>query len=891
MHISPRQIKNIFIRELSVYFTTPPAYVFIVIFLLLTGFFTFASPPFGNLLNTNETSLNNSFFVYHPWLFLVLIPAIGMRLWSEEKKSGTVELLFTMPVSILDAVLGKYFAALFITFVSLLLTCPIVITVNWLGYPDNYIIFCGYIASFLLAASYLALTSFFSAITKNQIISFIVSFVMCLLLALIGHPAVTDFFIEWAPVWMTSLLSNLSIFPHFEMLQKGIIDFRDLLYFVSLIIFGLMGTCMMLKHKRTLTGIKLILLFVIFININTIVNSIHFMRYDATQDNLYTLSQGTKNIISGLEHPVTIRYYCSFKDNRLPVQLRGYADRINDLLREYAVAGKGKIIVERFDPVPDSDYETSAVIDGIQGQMLKSGEKCYFGIAFSCMGKNEVISFLNPIGEKTIEYDITRAVYDVTNFKKPVIGILSSLPVMGGFSGAVPLKSSRRMPWIFIQELQKVFKVEALDYDIDKIDKNIDVLFVVHPKNISFETQFAIDQFILNGGKMVAFLDPYSITDTILSRNQYMPTNDISPTSSSLERLLKAWGLSFSVSDQVVISPQNAFKPANPTEKEHPAIIDLSGKNYLNQDNIVTANLNKMNFVFAGAFKGEVKPGLKKDILIRTDNYSNIFNGFSINIPSESIMNNFIPGKSSLDICLELSGNFATAFPEKVKEMNIPLETVDKRLLKLNMDKENDNNARCDDVVKYLMKSKEPSSVILIGDADMLFNPFCVAKKQIYDQTVVDVINSNLDFVQNAVDQLSGSQDIITIRTRGTKKREFVKFDLIFNNAKKKYRKQISVFEKQLTETSKYIKEIQDKQGDGKTIKLTDEQVNTIRKYRLEQKETGRKLRDLRKLLRENLEALKLRIQMLDIALPPLLVIIIGILVGIFRMRSYNKEY
>ena len=159
MHISLRQIKNIFIRETVVYFTTPPAYVFIVIFLLLVGFFTFATEPFGNILNTNETSLCNSFFMYHPWLYLVLIPAIGMRLWSEEKKSGTVELLFTMPISIADAVLGKYLAALFLTTIALFLTFPLVLTVNWLGYPDNNIIICGYLSSFLLAASYLAITS------------------------------------------------------------------------------------------------------------------------------------------------------------------------------------------------------------------------------------------------------------------------------------------------------------------------------------------------------------------------------------------------------------------------------------------------------------------------------------------------------------------------------------------------------------------------------------------------------------------------------------------------------------------------------------------------------------------------------------------------------------
>ena len=868
MHISLRQIKNIFVREVSVYFTTPPAYVFLVIFLLLMGFFTFASSPFGNLLNTNETSLSNSFFMFHPWLFLVLIPAIGMRLWADEKKSGTIELLFTMPVSILDAVLGKYLAALFVTFIALILTFPIVLTVNWLGLPDNNMIFCGYIASFLLAASYLALTSFFSTISKNQIIGFIVSFVFCLLLSLIGHPAVTDFFIEWAPVWMTSLLSNLSIFPHFEMLQKGIIDFRDLLYFASIIIFGLVGSCMILKCRNTLTFFKLFLFLLILLNVNSIINSIHSFRYDVTQDNLYTLSQGSRNIIKKLKYPVSIRYYCSYKDNRLPVQLRAYANRINDLLREYAKLSKGNISVERFDPTPDTDYETSGVIDGVQGQMLKNGEKCYFGIAFSCMGKNEVIPFLNPAGEKTVEYDITRALYDVTNFKRPNVGILSSLPVMGGFSGAVPLRTNRTMPWIFIQELQKVLDVKKVDYNTEHIESDIDLLIVVHPKNISKATEFAIDQYILNGGRMIAFLDPYCITDYILSKNQYMLGNNATPTSSDLETLLSSWGVSFTKKDQVLIAPQNAFKPSSPMEKEHPAIIELSGDKYLNNKNIVTANLNKLDFVFSGAFGGKVKDGLKKEVLIKTDKESNIFSGFNVDIPSDYIMNNFTGENKALDICVELSGIFPTAFDEKVRSMN----------------KEKNEET-------YLLKSKKPTSVLLVGDADMLFNPFCVAKKQIYNQTIIDVINSNLDFVLNAVDQLSGSQDIIGIRTRGTKKRNFTKFDLIFNAAKKKYRKQINVLEKQLSVISKYINEIQEKSNDSKKIKLDDQQINTIRKYQLEQKDTERKLRELRKRLREDLDNLKLKIQLLDIALPPFLVIIIGLIVSFLRFKSYNKKY
>ncbi|MCF7790729.1 MAG: Gldg family protein [Victivallales bacterium] len=864
MQISFRQIKNIFIRETIVYFTTPPAYVFIVIFLLLSGFFTFATKPFGDLLNSNNTSLCNSFFIYHPWLFLILIPSIGMRLWSEEKKSGTIELLFTMPISFFDAVLGKYLSALFITLIALLLTFPIPLTVNWLGSPDNNIILCGYVASFLLAGSYLAITEFFSAITKNQIISLIISFVVCLLLVFVGHPSVTDFFIKWAPVWLTGFLSRLSVFSHYDLLQKGVIDINDILFFLSIIVFGLIGTCLVLKNKKVITGVKIILILIIIISINVISASLFTARYDLTQDRLFTLSEGTKNILKNLKFPVTVRFYCSYKDNRLPVQLRGYAGRINDLLKEYSIISNGKVRVEKIDPLPDSDYETSAVIDGVTGKLLKDGKKCYFGIAFSCMDKNAVIPFLNPNSEKNVEYKITRAIYDVVNFKKPKIGILSSLPVMGGFSGVVRLERSKKIPWIFVQELQKNFNVEKLDYDSDCIDEDIDVLLVFHPNNLSAATELAIDRYILKGGNMLAFTDSYCISESILSMNKYVPGGETSPTSSDLKKLFNAWGIKFTRKDDVVISPQNSYKPQTFKEKEHPAVLELSGPEYLNPKSIVTGNLNKVDLIFTGAFSGKPVKGLKKEVLIKTNKYSDIFSGFNFNTGTGYLMRNFKPDNKCKEVVIKLSGSFPTAFPEKNKNL--------------------------DEDTKNLLKSVKPSTVILVGDADMLFNSFCVAKNEIRGRSILNLINSNISFLLNAADQLSGSRDIIKIRTRGAKKRDFVKLEKIFKAAKKKYRRQISVLEQQLQETKQYIKKIQENQVEDKQVKLSDSQINTIRKYRIKERNTAKKLKELRKLLRENLRQIKFNIQLIDIAGPAGLVVVIGLIICIFRFRSYNRK-
>ncbi len=234
-------------RELAGYFTSPVAYVFIVIFLLLMGFFTFMM---GGFFRYNEASLA-TFFIWHPWLYMLLVPAIGMRLWAEERRQGTLELLLTMPVTVNQAVLGKFLAAwLFLGF-ALLLTIPMPITVCYLGDPDVGPMVTGYLGSFLIAGAYLAVSGMTSACTRNQVISFITSVVICLLLVLSGYPPVTNLLLGWgAPNNIIQFASACSVMFHFESLQRGVIDFRDLLYFASVMVFCLFTTNVILKNQR-----------------------------------------------------------------------------------------------------------------------------------------------------------------------------------------------------------------------------------------------------------------------------------------------------------------------------------------------------------------------------------------------------------------------------------------------------------------------------------------------------------------------------------------------------------------------------------------------------------------------------------------------------------------
>jgi len=241
-----RAIRTIVKRELASYFNSPVAYVFLVIFLLMTGFFTFTA---GNFFERGEASLA-AFFGWHPWVYLVLVPAVGMRLWAEERRSGTMELLLTMPVAPWQAILAKFLASWLFLALALALTFPAILTVNLLGEPDNGVIAAGYLGSLLLAGAYLAITCMTSAMTRNQVVAFILAVVICLFLILAGFNPVTDLMVRWASPAVVDTIAAFSVVTHFDGFQRGVIDSRDLVFFLSIIGFALFATGVIIRGHR-----------------------------------------------------------------------------------------------------------------------------------------------------------------------------------------------------------------------------------------------------------------------------------------------------------------------------------------------------------------------------------------------------------------------------------------------------------------------------------------------------------------------------------------------------------------------------------------------------------------------------------------------------------------
>src|SRR5256714_11559056 len=265
-------------------------------------------------------------------------------------------------------------------------------------------------------------------------------------------------------------------------------------------------------------------------------------RIDLTAEKAYTLSPGTKAILAKLDTPVQIRFYCTKNANAMPVFLATYAQRVEDLLGEYQQASKGQIEIQRLNPEPDSDAEDSARLDGVEPQPLRGGEKMYLGLSVSMLDQKQAIPFLTPDRERLLEYDISRAIARVMTTDKPVVGVMSPLPIMGQLNPMMMQRGERvPQPWAFIGELQRDFNVKEVEMTADKIPDDIKLLVVIHPKAITESTQYALDQFVLRGGKLAAFVDPFCALDRASAQMGMLPP----PSSSTLDKLFKAWGLTF----------------------------------------------------------------------------------------------------------------------------------------------------------------------------------------------------------------------------------------------------------------------------------------------------------------------------------------------------------
>ena len=608
------------------------------------------------------------------------------------------------------------------------------------------------------------------------------------------------------------------------------------------------------------------------------------MRVDMTEDKVYTMSEGTKNILKKLDTPVTIRFYYTQNDPNTPAFVKTYAKRVEDLLREYQNYAKKFIKIEKLDPQPDTEAEESATLDGIDGNTLRTGDKLYCGLAFSSLDQKETIPYLDANRERLLEYDISRAISRVIAAKKPVIGVLSALPVMGSRPTMQMMQMGQMQgqpEWLAMTELKGDFELKEVEMASNEIPEDIDVLLVIHPRGISEEMEYAVDQFVLGGGKLIAMVDPLSIADPAGQQRNPMMGGGPGQTSSSLDNLFKAWGVTFNKA-QVVADKQFATQLAQGGRPvNNPSFLSVNSQG-INTNDIVTSQIGSLLLPFIGHFTGTPTEGLSKTVLVNSTPESAMVEGFLARMSGADVLKDKKTDGEQKALAIRLSGKFKTAFPDG-KPGDPHDHPAD--------DKKEGEEKKDDDAEGHpeqLKESAEENHVVLIADADMLVDQFCV--RQIgnpFGARIFMPVSANLNLVQNIVEQMAGDNNLINSRSRAIRDRRFTVLAKMREDAAKEREAKVKELEEGEREIANKLRDLMSQMGQGQQTVMVDKELqDKIKKFKEDQVDARRKLREVRKELRRDIVRLENSLKLANILGMPAIVIVIGLLVGLIKRQK-----
>lgn len=598
------------------------------------------------------------------------------------------------------------------------------------------------------------------------------------------------------------------------------------------------------------------------------------VRLDFTENKLFTLSQGTKDILQSLDTPVELRFYCSQGgSDAAQLFVKNYSRNVDDLLKEYSKAAKGKLRVKRYNPEPDSDAEDMARADGVEGQMINTGDTIYMGIAVSCLDSTVALPFLAPVRERLLEYDITRAIARVSNPEKVKIGILTDLPMFGMPMNPMMMQQQQAsQPWTVVSELKRDFDVVELHSDVEEIDETINTLLVVHPKNLPDQALYAIDQFVLRGGHLIAFVDPLFRLDPVaMSQQNPMARMDVA---SNMEKLFTAWGMSFD-STRVVADKNypTMLSGQGGQAAEFLTVLSLTASAF-DGKNISTAQVDNMLLAFPGCFSGTPASGLTKEVLIKSSTNSQLVDKLMAE-RNALISRDFQPSNKEYEMAIMLLGKFKTAFPEGAPKK-----------ASTEIDSEEDSAAIPAETKPSLKESAQNGSVVLVGDVDMLHDNFSVRVSSIFGQRFVQPLNGNLTLAQNLVEQMAGSSSLINMRSRATLNRPFTVIQEYRSKAEAQYQSQLLELENRLNEARNKISELQQAKSEGsQKFILSDEQRAELSEYRKSEAEAAKRLKDVRKNLRKDITSLENNLTWINTAGMAFVVVLVGIVIAIIKRK------
>ena len=648
------------------------------------------------------------------------------------------------------------------------------------------------------------------------------------------------------------------------------------------------------SSQKSLSTTSLLLLALAFIAAVIISNQLfRGWRIDLTDNQLYTLSDGTRRILEKIDEPINLYFYFSDRATENIPSLRSYANRVRELLEEMEDEADGKIRLNVIDPLPFSEEEDRAAQFRLQGvQIATSPDAIYMGLAgTNSVGDEEIIPFFQPDKEEFLEYDIAKLISTLAQPERQAVGLISGVRMSGDFN---PQTQQMQSPWVIFQQAQQLFDVRDLGTDFESIDEDIGLLWIVQPKNLPETTLYAIDQFIMAGGKALIFVDPIAEADPSAAP-QGMPAG-MPPQgqASNLPKLFDAWGLSYTTDDVVAdaglalqISSGMTGRPIR-----HLGLLGITSAQ-LNSEEVVTADLEVLNVGVAGTISTEDESSLSfVPLLSSSENAATIpASRFSFLPDPAALQSDFAPTGAEYVIAARISGNFPSAFPEG------PPAAGD--------EPEDDQNAPAEDALPeesedaagapgeqppaaHIAESTDAANVIVVADVDMLSDRMWVQVQNFFGQQIANAFADNGTFVINALESLSGSNDLIDVRSRASYSRPFTIVADLRARAEAQFQETEQSLQRELEETERRLSELQSSRDDSGNILMTEEQQAEIDRFVDRRAEIRQELRAVQRGLDRDIERLGTVLKIVNISLVPLLLTIF-VLLAVWRRSRRSR--
>ncbi len=639
--------------------------------------------------------------------------------------------------------------------------------------------------------------------------------------------------------------------------------------------------------SRALTGLGLVVGLVLLFAVNILSNaSLNSARIDLTEGKIYTLSEGTQSVLSKIDEPITLRFYLSRKlVTRLP-EYSSYASRVEDLLREYQREAGGEIRLEIIEPEPFSQEEDRAVGYGLRAVPVNNREDMLF---FGLVGTNsvddqEVIPFFTREREEFLEYDVTKLVHNLVEPSQPVIGLLSTLPVEG-LGPRAELRGLTSPPWMVVDQMRQLFEVRTLEPSLKAVPEDVDVLMLVHPKKLSDHALYAIDQFVMSGGRVLAFVDANAEAEQGVNMGGFMmPARS---RRSELDRLLRSWGVVLE-QDKVIGDLELAARVRMEREGreltfEYPVWFTVQA-GQMSQDDIVTRQLGNLALGTPGSLVPAEDAGTNFVPIIETTRGAAAFSADNVAVSEDpqKLLRIYRPEDRTFTLAARISGPVKSAFPEGAPR----IEEDGKE------SKEGEGGAAPENQSRpHLPESEGPINIIVVADTDLLQDQFWVTVQDFLGTRIAVPTAANGSFVVNALDNLIGSGDLISVRNRGSFVRPFDKINALREQAELRFRQKEQELIDRLEQTERKLIELEEsRQGDDGMV-LTPAQQQELQQFRQERLRIRKDLRDVRHRLRREIETLQDGFKFINIAFVPILIALSGIGVAVWRMRRRQRTF